>query len=226
MDYIYATYILEHAEAQGVLVINRPQALRDANEKLYTTWFPHCMPRTLVSASSKEIKEFTQAEETIILKPLNGMAGQNIFKCHQNDLNLNVIIETLTKYGTEYCMVQRYLPEIKSGDKRILLIEGEPVPYALARIPALGEFRGNLARGGTGVGVELTDRDRYICAEVGPILKEKGFLFVGIDVIGDFLTEINVTSPTCVRELESIYHINIAGKILESIERRLNKIKQ
>jgi glutathione synthase len=221
MEYIYATHIFEHAEANGCLVLNRPQSLRDANEKLYTTWFPQCMTRTLVSAKIEEIKEFIETEETVVLKPLSGMAGQNIFKCQKEDANVNVIIETLTKYETEYCMVQRYIPEITSGDKRIILIDGEPIPYALARIPAKGEFRGNLARGGKGIGVELSDRDYTICAEIGPTLKEKGLLLVGIDVIGDYLTEINVTSPTCVREIENIFQIDIAAKFFEMIEKKL-----
>lgn len=221
MDYIYATYILELAEANGSLVYNRPQSLRDANEKMVATWFPQLMTRTLVSASAREIKEFIQSEETVIFKPLSGMAGQNIFKCQKDDLNINVIIESLTQYETQYCMVQRYLPEIASGDKRIILIDGEPIPYALARIPTSGEFRGNLARGGNGVGVELSKNDRHICSVIGPMLKEKGFLLVGIDVIGDYLTEINVTSPTCVREIEGIFQVDIAKQFFESLEKKL-----
>lgn len=218
MEYIYTTYILEHAEQNGTLVVNKPQSLRDANEKLFTTWFPQCMPPTLVSSRESQIKEFIAEQETVVLKPLDSMGGRNIFKCHVDDPNLTVIIEHLTHYGQRHVMTQRYLPQItETGDKRILIIDGEPVPYALARMPKSGEFRGNLAAGGTGQGVKLTERDLWICNQVGPVLKEKGLFFVGIDVIGDYLTEINVTSPTCVRELEAEFSIDVSGRILECL---------
>jgi len=215
MEYIYATYLLEHVESNGTLVVNRPRALRDANEKLFATWFPQCMPPTVVSASLQKIRAFIEAHGTVVMKPLNGMGGQGIFKCSIHDPNLTVIMETLTRGGTAYCMVQRFIPEIIEGDKRIFLIDGDPVPYALARIPQKGEFRGNLAAGGSGIGVRLTARDRWICAQVAPVLREKGLLFVGIDVIGEYLTEINVTSPTCIREVESAFGIDITERILD-----------
>lgn len=218
MEYIYATYLLEHASNTGVLVVNNPQSLRDANEKLYTSHFTHCAPPTLVTRDAELIREFINEQKDIILKPLDGMGGVSIFRTHSLDHNTSVIIESLTQHGSRYAMAQTYIPEIKKGDKRILLINGEPIDYALARIPAEGETRGNLAAGGSGKGVELSERDRWICAEVGPTLKEKGLIFVGLDVIGDFLTEINVTSPTCIRELDKIYNLDIAGKLMECIE--------
>jgi len=221
MEYIYTTYLLEYAEAAGVLVVNKPQSLRDANEKLYTAWFPHCTPATLVSRSANQFRDFLKEHHDIVLKPLDGMGGESIFRVRRGDPNGNVILETLTAKGTRFAMAQRFLPEIAQGDKRILLIDGEPVPYALARIPAEGELRGNLAAGGKGVGVSLSDRDRWICSEVGPVLREKGLLFVGLDVIGDYLTEINVTSPTCIRELDQLYHLNIGARVLDAIARRL-----
>lgn len=224
MEYIYATYLLELAELRGSLVVNRPQSLRDANEKLYTAWFPQCMPPTLVTAHSDQIKHFMAEHESIVLKPLNGMAGQSVFKCQKGDTNLNAIIDTLTRAGTQFCMAQRYLPEIVQGDKRILLIDGEPLDYALARIPQ-GDWRGNLALGAKGVGVELTPRDRWICAQVGPKLRDKGLFLVGIDVIGDYLTEINVTSPTCVCELEAQYDLDISGHILERLSQKVLKMR-
>jgi len=217
MEYIYATQILELAEAAGALVVNKPQSLRDANEKLYTAWFPHCTPPTLVTRSAAEIRDFLNKHGDIILKPLHGMGGHAIFRLHGGDHNINVVIETLTQVGSRYIMAQRYLPEIRDGDKRILMIDGEPIPYALARVPAPGETRGNLAAGGSGVGVPLNERDRWICAQVGPALREKGLLFVGLDVIGDYLTEINVTSPTCIRELDALYGLDIAGKFMDCL---------
>jgi len=220
-EYLYATQILDLAEAEGVLVANKPQSLRDANEKLYTAWFPRCTPPTLVTRSAAEIRDFLTEHQDIILKPLHGMGGHSIFRLHGSDHNINVVIETLTQTGSRYVMAQRYLPEIRDGDKRILMIGGEPVPYALARVPAPGETRGNLAVGGSGVGVPLSERDRWICAQVGPALRSKGLLFVGLDVIGDYLTEINVTSPTCIRELDSLYGLDIAGQFMDCLERQL-----
>lgn len=218
MDYIYSTYILEKAEDKGTLIINKAQSLRDANEKLFTNNFAQCMPATLVSSQTEHLTAFYKEQGDIILKPLDGMGGASVFRIKPNDSNLSVIIETLTEHGTKLTMAQRFIPEIKQGDKRILLINGEPVPYALARIPAKGETRANLAAGGEGVGVELTDRDRWICKQVAPILKAKGLIFVGIDVIGNYLTEVNVTSPTCIRELDKQYNINISALLMDWIE--------
>jgi glutathione synthase len=220
-EYFYATHILELAEAEGILVANKPQSLRDANEKLYTAWFPQCTPPTLVTRSAAEIRGFLTEQQDIILKPLHGMGGHSIFRLHSSDHNINVVIETLTQTGGRYVMAQRFLPEIRDGDKRILMIDGEPVPYALARVPAPGETRGNLAVGGSGVGVALSERDRWICDQVASTLRSKGLLFVGLDVIGDYLTEINVTSPTCIRELDSLYGLDIAGQFVECLERKL-----
>ena len=217
MDYIYSTYILEKAEEKGTLIINKPQSLRDANEKLFTNNFAQCMPPTLVSSQAEHLKAFYQQHKDIILKPLDGMGGASVFRIKEGDSNLSVIIETLTEHGNKLTMAQRFIPEITQGDKRILLINGEPVPYALARIPAKGETRANLAAGGEGIGIELTDRDRWICEQVAPLLKAKGLIFVGIDVIGDYLTEVNVTSPTCIRELDKQYNINISALLMDWI---------
>lgn len=221
MEYIYATYILELAEREGSLVVNRPQTLRDANEKLSTSWFPQCTVPTLVARSHQQFLEFVDEQKDVILKPLDGMGGASIFRVQQGDVNTNVILENITQHETRFIMAQRYIPEIVDGDKRILLINGEPVPYALARVPARGESRGNLAVGGTGVGVPLTERDRWICNEVRATLVEKGLLFVGLDVIGDYLTEINITSPTCIRELDKLYDLDIAGQLMDAIEGKL-----
>ena len=223
MEYIYATYLLESAEQAGVLVINKPRSLRDANEKLFTAWFPQCTPPTLVTRAAGRIRDFLTEHGDIVLKPLGGMGGESVFRLHRDDPNTNVVIETLTAHESRYAMAQRFLPEIAEGDKRILLIDGEPIPYALARIPAVGEFRGNLAAGGKGVGRPLSERDRWICAQVGPLLREKGLLFVGLDVIGDYLTEINVTSPTCIRELDGLYDLRIGAKLMEAIDARLSQ---
>lgn len=217
MNFIYSTYILEKAEEKGTLIINKPQSLRDANEKLFTNNFAECMPPTLVSSQAEHIKAFYNEYKDIILKPLDGMGGASVFRIQKNDANLSVIIETLTKHGTELAMAQRFIPEITQGDKRIILIDGEPIPYALARVPAKGETRANLAAGGEGVGVELTERDRWICAQVAPLLKAKGLIFVGLDVIGDYLTEVNVTSPTCIRQLDEQYNINISALLMDWI---------
>ena len=221
LEYIVATYLLERAEQAGCLVVNKPQSLRDANEKLYTAWFPQCCVPTLVTREASLLKAFLEEQQEVIFKPLDGMGGTSIFRVRQGELNLNVIIETLTAHGQRYIMAQRFIPEITAGDKRILLIDGEPVPYALARIPAAGETRGNLAAGGRGVGVPLSARDYWICAQVGPTLREKGLLFVGLDVIGDYLTEINVTSPTCIRELDSQFQLDIAGELMAVLAARL-----
>jgi len=221
MEYIYTTHLLDHAERAGVLVVNRPGSLRDANEKLFISHFPACAPPTLVTRNAGLIKSFIEEHQEIILKPLDGMGGQSIFRTHTTDHNTNVIIESLTDHGRRFAVAQKYLPEIMHGDKRILMIDGEPVDYALARIPMAGEHRGNLAAGGTGKGVELSARDRWICDQVGPVLRDKGLLFVGLDVIGDYLTEINVTSPTCIRELEAIYSIDIAGRLMDTLARKL-----
>ncbi len=221
MEYIYATYLLELAEAAGVLVVNAPQGLRDANEKLFTAWFPHCCPESLVTRHRTRIRSFLEEHGDIILKPLDGMGGTSIFRVRAEDPNTNVIIETLTAHGRRFTMAQRFIPEITQGDKRILLIEGHPVPYALARYPAPGETRGNLAAGGRSAGVALSARDRWICAEVGETLRRKGLVFVGLDVIGDYLTEINVTSPTCLRELDALYGLDIAGQLMDAIQQRL-----
>ncbi len=221
MEYIYATYLLELAEKQGTLVVNRPQSLRDANEKVFTAHFPQCTPPTLITRRSAAIRDFLDQHGEIILKPLEGMGGASIFKLSLGDPNISVIIETLTEHGQRYTMAQRFIPEISAGDKRILMVDGVPVPYALARIPASGELRGNLAAGGKGVGIPLSEHDYWICEQVAPTLREKGLIFVGLDVIGDYLTEINVTSPTCIRELDAQYELDIGGQLMEAIARRL-----
>jgi glutathione synthase len=223
MEYIYATYLLELAESRGSLVVNRPRSLRDANEKVFTTYFPQCTTPTLISRRQEQLRAFVAEQREVILKPLEGMGGASIFKVTSSDPNTSVILETLTEHGNRYAMAQRFIPEISEGDKRILLIDGVPVPYALARVPAKGELRGNLAAGGTGVGVELTERDHWICTQVAPKLREMGLIFVGIDVIGNYLTEINVTSPTCIRELDKQYGLDIAGQLMDAIEARLSK---
>jgi glutathione synthase len=221
LEYLYTTFLLERAEVEGVLVVNRPAALRNAGEKLYTAWFSSCCPPTLVSRQMHRLKDFVKEFGDIVVKPLNGMGGASVFRVRHDDPNLNVILETITDNGRRSTMAQRYLPEITAGDKRILMVDGEPFPYALARIPAPGESRGNLAAGGSGRGVELTERDRWICNQLGPALREMGLLFVGLDVIGDYLTEINITSPTCIRELDSLYNADIAGQLMDVIELRL-----
>lgn len=217
MEFMYSTYLLELAEAAGTLVVNKPASLRDCNEKLYTAWFTECSAPTLVTRQARQFREFLCEHGDIILKPLDGMGGASIFRVRQGDSNTSVILETLTDHGRRYAMAQRFIPEISAGDKRILMIDGEPVPYALARIPAPGEARGNLAAGGRGVGVELSARDRWISERVGPTLRAKGLYFVGLDVIGDYLTEINVTSPTCIRELDKLYGLDIAGQLMDCL---------
>ena len=220
-EYIYATYILEQAEREGVYVVNKPQSLRDANEKMFTAWFPQCCTDTLVARNPQKIRDFLQQHQEIILKPLDGMGGASIFLVRENDPNLSVILETMTEHGQRFIMAQKYLPAIKDGDKRILMVNGEPVPYCLARIPSSGESRGNLAAGGRGEGRPLSDRDRWIAEQVGPTLKAKGLVFVGIDVIGDYLTEVNVTSPTCVQELDKQFGLNISAQLMDHIETHL-----
>jgi glutathione synthase len=221
MEYLYSTYLLEWAEQWGCLVINRPRSLRDANEKLFAAQFPHCAPPTLVTRRQDQIRQFLGTHGDIILKPLDCMGGASVFRVRHDDPNIGVIIETLTQHGARYTMAQRFIPEIEAGDKRILMVDGQPVPYALARIPAPGETRGNLAAGGSGKGIALSARDRWIAEQVGPTLRERGILFAGLDVIGDYLTEINVTSPTCIRELDQEFDLNIAGQLLDAIETKL-----
>lgn len=223
LEYIYSSYILEQAEHSGVLVVNKPQSLRDANEKLYLTWFPECCPKTLVTRDLGLLREFFREQQDIVCKPLDGMGGVSVFRLSYPDINASVVFETLSARGTRMMMAQRYIPEIVDGDKRILLINGEPIPFALARIPAKGELRGNLAAGATGVARPLTPRDRYIAEQVGPRLREKGLLFVGLDVIGDYLTEINVTSPTCIRELDEQCGLTIATTFFDVLAAKLKK---
>lgn len=220
-EFVYATYLLELAERRGALVVNKPQSLRDCNEKLFTAWFADLTPPTIVTRRAEQIRAFHEQHRDIILKPLDGMGGASIFRVRDDGTNLGVIIETLTQHGQQFAMVQRYLPEITDGDKRILIIDGEPMPYALARIPSAGETRGNLAAGGSGRPQPLSESDWALARQVGPELKRRGLTIVGLDVIGDRITEINVTSPTCMREIEAAYDINIAAKVFEAIERQL-----
>ncbi len=217
-QYLLATYILEQAEQQGVLIVNRPHGLRSANEKLFCIRFPQCIPPTLVTSDSQRIRAFLDQHEDIVVKPPDAMGGHLIFRLQKNDPNTGVVLETVTNRGRGYAIAQRYLPAIKTaGDKRILMINGEPIPYAFARLPSGNEARANLAAGGSGQGVKLSDRDRWICEQVAPVLREYGLWFAGLDVIGDYLTEINVTSPTCIRELDAIYDLDIAGWLLERL---------
>lgn len=222
MEFIYTTYILDKAEKEGTLVVNKPQSLRDCNEKVFATHFPECCAPTLVSAKADKIKAFVAHHEDVILKPLDGMGGASIFRTGKQDPNLNVIIETLTEHGQTSIMAQRFIPEIKKGDKRIIVVNGEPMPFCLARIPAEGENRGNLAAGGSGVVQPITDRDRWICEQVRDTLLEKGLIFVGLDVIGDYLTEINVTSPTCIREINAGGNLDIAATLMDVLEEKVN----
>lgn len=223
-EYIYNTYILEAAEKLGVLVVNKPASLRDCNEKVFATHFPQCCPPHLVSADATLLRQFHQEHGDVIFKPLDGMGGSQIFRLRADDPNVSVIIETLTQFGQQTIMAQRFIPDIIHGDKRILIVDGEPMPFGLARIPQQGETRGNLAAGGRGVVVPLTEHDLWICEQVIPTLKAKGLLFVGIDVIGHYLTEINVTSPTCIREIDAAQHLNIADKLMDAIEKRLKPL--
>ena len=221
IEYITTTWLLDSAERAGTLVVNKPASLRDANEKLFITCFPQCCVPMLVSGDAARIRRFVTQHQDVILKPLDSMGGHSIFRVQPDNQNLSVILELITNGGTKTIMAQRFIPEITLGDKRILLINGDPVPYALARVPAAGETRGNLAAGATGVGMALTDRDRWICEQVSPVLREMGILFAGLDVIGDYLTEINITSPTCIRELDQQYDLDIGAQLMESIESRL-----
>ena len=220
-EFIYSTYILEAAERQGTLVVNKPQSLRDCNEKVFATDFPQCIPPLLVSRDNQMLKAFLAQHDEVVYKPLDGMGGTSIFRVKQGDQNLNVILETLTNYGNDTIMAQKYLPEITQGDKRVLIVDGEVVPFCLARIPSAGEFRGNLAAGGKGRVQALSERDKWIASQVAPSLKEKGLLFVGLDIIGDYLTEINVTSPTCVREIDAAENTAIGDRLMQAIGRRL-----
>jgi len=221
IEYITTTWLLDQAEREGCLVVNRPSSLRDANEKLFITRFPQCCAPVLVSRESERLRAFTGQHGDVVLKPLDSMGGHSIFRVRPDDPNLSVIIELMTDRDRRTIMAQKFIPEIRAGDKRILLVDGEAVPYALARIPAQGEFRGNLVAGATGVGVELGDRDRWICGQVAPVLKNMGILFAGIDVIGDYLSEINITSPTCIRELDGLFDLDIASRLLDAAEARL-----
>ena len=221
MEYVYTTYILDRAAAGGALIVNHPQALRDMNEKAYTAWFPEITPLTLITRSMVEMRDFLHEHEQIVVKPLDGMGGKSIFVVEKGDKNAGVIFETLTDYGQQFAMAQQFIPEISLGDKRILLVNGEAIPYALARIPSADDHRGNLVMGATGVAQELSDADRAICERVGPQLREHGVLFAGIDVIGDYMTEVNVTSPTGIRELDEQFDLNIAGLLFDAIESEL-----
>lgn len=220
-EYIYTTYLLELAERDGVCVVNKPQSLRDANEKAYTAWFPQCCPETLISRDPKTLYHFHQQYHDVIYKPLEAMGGIEVFRVDQGALNLNVVIETLTQQGQRHIIAQRYIPEIKQGDKRILMIDGKAYPKAILRIPPEDDIRGNLAIGATAHAAELSDRDHWICEQIGPTLQEKGLLFAGIDVIGDYLTEINVTSPTCIREIDRLFNVNVAADLMDAIAARM-----
>lgn len=221
MEYIVATYLLERAQRAGTWVINDPRSLRDANEKVFTLDFPHCTPPTLITRRLPDIRSFQEEQGDIVLKPLDAMGGASVFLLRPGDPNLSVIVESLTGHGRRFCMAQRFLPEIRDGDKRVLVIDGEPVPFCLARIPAPGETRGNLAAGASAQGRPLSERDRWIAAQVGPELRARGILFAGLDVIGDYLTEINITSPTCIRELDAQFGLDIAGDLMATIASRI-----
>ena len=220
-EYIYSTYILEAAEKTGTLIVNRCQSLRDCNEKVFATQFPQCCPPVLVSASMPRLRDFHALYRDVIFKPLDGMGGSAIFRVKPEDPNVSVILETLTAYGRHTIMAQEFIPEISEGDKRILMINGKPVPYCLARVPLAGETRGNLAAGGSGRAQPLSERDAWIAAQVGPELQDRGLLFVGLDIIGDYLTEINVTSPTCIREIDAAYDLDIGGQLMDCIVEKL-----
>ncbi len=223
IDYIYTTYFLEQAEKDGCLVVNRPSSLRDANEKLFTAWFPQCCPVTLVSSNMTLLREFVAEHKDAIVKPLDGMGGSSIFRLKEDDPNIGVVLETMTNHGRRFIMAQKFLPEIVDGDKRILMVNGKPIPYGLSRIPAKGETRGNLAAGGRGEARPLTERELWICDQVGDELVRRGLYFVGLDVIGDYLTEINVTSPTCIREIDQAYGLNIALQLMDEIEQLVDQ---
>lgn len=220
-EYIYATYILEAAENLGSLVVNRPRSLRDCNEKVFATRFAEFTPPLVVSRDPLRLRQFHRDQGDVVFKPLDGMGGAAIFRVRADDPNLSVIIETLTRHGQRTIMAQRYIPEIALGDKRVLIVDGEPVPFCLARIPAAGESRGNLAAGGRGVVQPLSERDREISHKIGPKLRDRGILFAGLDIIGDYLTEINVTSPTCAREIDRERDTGIGRQLMDAIEKRL-----
>ncbi len=223
-EYIYATYILERAEVAGVLVVNRPQGLRDMNEKVYTAWFPQCCAPTLITRDMADMEAFVREHHKAVCKPLHGMGGRSIFVVEHGDKNMNVIFETLTEYGSRFAIVQRYIPDIvATGDSRVLLIDGEPVPFALARIPTATDNRGNLAAGAKGVGRPLDERDRWLAGQIGPPLAQAGMMFVGLDVIGGYVTEINVTSPTGIRELDKQFQIDIGDMLIQAVERKLQR---
>ena len=223
-EFIYSTYILEAAEQRGSLVVNKPQSLRDCNEKVFATQFPQCTPPLLVSRDQERLKLFLAEHKDVVYKPLDGMGGTSIFRVSEGDQNLNVILETLTNYGQQTIMAQKYLPQITLGDKRILVVDGEVIPFCLARIPTGSDFRGNLAAGGRGVVQPLSERDQWVAQQVAPTLKERGLIFVGLDIIGDYLTEINVTSPTCIREIDNAEDTRIGDKLIAAIEARLKQM--
>ena len=225
-EFIYSTYILEAAERRGSLVVNKPQSLRDCNEKVFATEFPQCTPPLLVSRDQERLKGFLTEHQDVVYKPLDGMGGTSIFRVKEGDQNLNVILETVTKYGTETIMAQKFMPQITQGDKRILVVDGEIIPFCLARIPTGSDFRGNLAAGGRGVVQPLSERDLWIAQQVAPTLKERGLIFVGLDVIGDSLTEINVTSPTCIREIDYAEDTKIGDRLIKAICVRLDQRNQ
>lgn len=224
MEFIYTSYILELAEYQGAMVINKPQSLRDCNEKIFSAYCSQYIPDTIVTRRDDHIRDFYKKHSDIILKPLDGMGGSSIFRITKSDHNLSVIIEHLTNHGKRFCMAQKFLSDIKHGDKRVLVIDGKPISYCLARIPDIGETRGNLAAGGRGKVRSISDIDRKIVYDIAPVLQKKGLIFVGLDIIGDFLTEINVTSPTCIREIEAIFPISISKILMDSLEHRLSKV--
>ena len=222
-EFIYSTYILEAAERRGSLVVNKPQSLRDCNEKIFATEFPQCIPPLLVSRDQERLKDFLAEHQDVVYKPLDGMGGTSIFRVKEGDQNLNVILETVTKYGAETIMAQKFMPQITQGDKRILVVDGEVIPFCLARIPTGSDFRGNLAVGGRGVVQPLSERDMWIAQQVAPTLKERGLIFVGLDVIGDYLTEINVTSPTCIREIDNAEGTQVGERLIKAISARLDQ---
>ena len=223
MEYIYCTYILERAEAAGALIVNRPQSLRDMNEKAFTAWFPQCCPETLITRSMSDMRKFLEKHGRAVVKPLHGMGGQSIFVVNQGDLNANVIFETLTEYESRYAICQGYIPEIIDGDKRIILIGGEPAAKVVARVPSADDNRGNLVAGAKAEIRPLTDRDQWICDQVGPVLRKRGIIFAGIDVIGDYLTEVNVTSPTGIRELQNYGGIDLAEMLMSHLDALLSQ---
>ena len=220
LEYIYSTYILEHAQKRGVLIVNNPTSLRSVNEKFFITYFPDCIPPTRISRDMQILLNFVEEQNGAIIKPLDSMGGDGIHHITKLDNTTKNVLQSLTRNSSEYVMAQKFLPEIVDGDKRILLIDGKPVPYALARIPKENNSKGNLAQGALAKGMELSERDKWICQKVGSRLSDMGLIFVGLDVIGDYLTEINVTSPTCIRELDNIFHIDIGAQLMDTIEKR------